>query len=199
MDDFDVIETPENVGLERRLAGIGSRSLAGLLDHLILAALLAAVIVLLLLMTGFSVGIAEMSDNLIDQAGTLVMGILILIVFLIYWGYFLAFEMWTNGQTPGKKYMRIRVVRVEGGAITFSAVAIRNLLRALDAIGGYAVGGVTMFLTRKSQRLGDLAAGTVVISEELPNYAAKADSRYRVVDDTPAPAAAPQGHAFESA
>jgi hypothetical protein len=90
-----------------------------------------------------------------------------------------------NGQTPGKKSLKIRVVRLEGGAITFDSIAVRNLLRVVDLMGFYGVAGIAMFLTKKLQRLGDLAAGTVVISEDVPDYAAKADLKQKVLDDQP--------------
>jgi uncharacterized RDD family membrane protein YckC len=188
MDDFDLIETPENVDLQRRLAGIGSRSLAGLIDHLMIAGLYGVLILLFLL---FRVDLITLGADAVDQADAFVSALLIFASFLIYWGYFFLFEMWMNGQTPGKKYFKIRVVRQEGGAVTFHAIAIRSLLRAVDFLPAlYAVAGITMFVARKSQRLGDLAAGTVVISEELPNYAARDSSKQSVVDDLPATAAA---------
>jgi uncharacterized RDD family membrane protein YckC len=189
MDEFDVIETPENVDLQRRLAGIGSRFAAGLLDSLLLA---AAGILLFLLLALFVFG--ARASSLVatwdDWASTVALTVLILFLFMVYWGYFVFFELWRNGQTPGKKYMKIRVVQEEGGAVTFSAIAIRNLLRAVDLLGFYGVAGITMFVTRKVQRLGDLAAGTVVISEEIPDYAAKADKKQRVFDDLAATAVA---------
>lgn len=187
MDEFDIIETPENVDLQRRLAGIGSRFLAGLLDHLLLAAVLA---VLALIALAAGVSIFTFGAGLAHRTGTWMVALLILLGFLVYWGYFVLFETWMNGQTPGKRYMKIRVVQQEGGAISFAAVAIRNLLRAVDVMGLYAVAGLVMFLTRKSQRLGDLAAGTVVISEEVLDYAAQSDTKATVVDEISATAAA---------
>jgi uncharacterized RDD family membrane protein YckC len=179
VQDFDIIETPENVELQRRLAGIGSRFIAGLLDNLLIA-LMYIVLLLLLLALGI---------NIISRAGfsnvpeMWVLAIMIFFAFLIYWGYFVLFEMLTNGQSPGKKYMKIRVVMMEGGGISLSSIAIRNLLRVVDAIGFYAVAGITMFVTQKVQRLGDLAAGTVVISEEIPDYSARYDKKKRVLDN----------------
>jgi uncharacterized RDD family membrane protein YckC len=180
VQDFDLIETPENVELQRSLAGIGSRFIAGFLDSLLIV-LMYLVLFLLFLLVG--------DINILDNVGvsraverwTLV-GV-ILIAFSIYWGYFALFEICTNGQSPGKKYMKIRVVQIEGEGISFSSIAIRNLLRAVDAIGFYAVAGIVMFATSKVQRLGDLAAGTVVISEELPDYSARYDKKKHVVDD----------------
>jgi len=95
----------------------------------------------------------------------------------VYWGYFVFFEMRTGGQSPGKKSQKIRVVKDGGGAITFTDVAIRNLLRVVDGWPLYPVAGIVMFATRKAQRLGDLAAGTVVVSEATSGYAARADKR----------------------
>ncbi len=186
MEEFDIIETPENVDLQRRLAGIGSRLLAGLLDSLLIAGLLLLLVLVLLV---FDVSVFGLGVRVVEQANAWMIAVLILIAFVIYWGYFLLFEMWLNGQTPGKRYMRIRVVQQEGRAVTFDALAVRNLLRAVDGLGFYAVAGIAMFLTKKVQRLGDLAAGTVVISEEIPDYAAKADKKEKVLDDVPATAA----------
>jgi len=173
MQDFDFIETPENVELQRKLAGIGTRFIAGLLDNLILF-----VIFLILGILGLFAGLAGLEFGG-DVAGV-VIGFLIVVMFVVYWGYFVFFEMVTNGQSPGKKSQRIRVVKDGGGAITFTDIAIRNLLRAVDILGGYAVAGICMFITRKSQRLGDLAAGTVVILEAVSDYSARAGRKKHV-------------------
>ncbi|MEN6337795.1 MAG: RDD family protein [Phycisphaerales bacterium] len=187
MDEFDIIETPENVDLQRRLAGIGSRFAAGLVDHLLIALILATVIVLFFILR---VNLIVLGEDLAHTIGPLAVVLLIVLSFLIYWGYFFFFELWMNGRTPGKKSLKIRVVRLEGGAVTFDAIAVRNLLRVVDFMGFYGVAGIVMFLTKKSQRLGDLAAGTVVVSEEVPDYAAKADKKQKVLDDLPVSSAA---------
>lgn len=184
IDEFDIIETPENVDLQRRLAGIGSRFVAGLLDTLLIVGTL--IILLLLARLFFDVSVFAFGAGLVSRPNAWVLAVLFVLLFLVYWGYFVLFETWMNGQTPGKKYMRIRVVQQEGGGVSFLSIAIRNLLRAVDFMGGYAVAGLAMFLTRKSQRLGDLAAGTVVISEDVPDYAAKADKKTKVFDTVPA-------------
>jgi len=180
MDEFDIIETPENVDLQRRLAGIGSRFAAGIIDHLLIALMVAA---LILVSLAFHVNLIVLGTDMADQVGSVALAALIIVSFLIYWGYFFFFELWMNGRTPGKKSLKIRVVRLEGGPITFDSIAVRNLLRAVDFLGLYSVAGIAMFLTKKSQRLGDLAAGTVVISEDVPDYAAKADKKQKVLDD----------------
>jgi uncharacterized RDD family membrane protein YckC len=186
IDDFDIIETPENVNLQRRLAGIGSRFLAGLLDTLLIVGLYA---VLFLAFVAFGSNPLRVRPSLVDTASTVIFAILILFAFLIYWGYFVLFEARLNGQTPGKKYMKIRVVQQEGAAATLDSIAVRNLLRVVDFIGLYAVAGIVMFVTKKSQRLGDLAAGTVVISEEIQDYAAKSDKKRKLFHEV-SPAAA---------
>jgi len=178
VQDFDLIETPENVELQRRLAGIGSRFIAGFLDNLLIA-LMYLVLFILLLVVGINVADVGISST----SEIWLFAILILIAFAIYWGYFVLFEMWTNGQSPGKKYVKIRVVQVEGGGISFSSIAIRNLLRVVDAIGFYAIAGIVMFITKKVQRLGDLAAGTVVVSEELPNYSSRYGQKKQILDN----------------
>ncbi len=173
MQDFDVIETPENVELEQRLAGMGSRFIAGLIDTLVII----VVLLLAMLVLGLSglAGIIDLNES-VFSAGAWALTLLIVFIFLVYWGYFVFFEMRTNGQSPGKKKMKIRVVKEGGGAMVFTDIAIRNLLRVVDVLPmGYAVGGVCMFVTRKTQRLGDLAAGTVVLSEQKSDYSAMTD------------------------
>ena len=187
MQDFDLIETPENVELRRSLAGIGSRFIAGCLDNLLILLMYLFLFLLFLLVGGI---------NVFDNVGVsgaaerwALVGI-ILVAFSIYWGYYAMFEALTNGQSPGKKYMKIRVVQIEGQGISLHSIAIRNLLRVVDGIGFYAVAGIVMFVTMKVQRLGDLAAGTVVISEELPDYSARYDKKKHIVDDQVTTAAA---------
>lgn len=173
MQDFDFIETPEHVELERRLAGIGSRFIAGLLDTLLIAAMLLAAFLALLLIGVFTWVGGLTGGGFADEVVGLMVAIWIAVVFLIVWGYFVFFELRTNGQSPGKKQQKIRVVKASGGPITFTDVAIRNLLRVVDFLPGfYGVAGVVMFLSRKVQRLGDLAAGTVVVSEVPLDYGA---------------------------
>jgi len=171
MLEIDLIETPENVELERRLAGIGSRFLAGLVDTVILVAIYIVLGVLFAIFGGAAL-IMEAPG-----ASVWLVAVVIAAFFIVYWGYFAFFEMIMNGQSPGKQSQKIRVVKDGGGAITFTDVAIRNLLRAVDAQGVYAVAGICMFFTRKAQRLGDLAAGTVVVLEHAPSYLAKSSPK----------------------
>jgi uncharacterized RDD family membrane protein YckC len=176
MLDFDLIETSESVELQRRLAGIGSRSLAGMLDMLLLALVYFLLFLVLWFSGVFSAGFRDVLNWML--------ALWIIVMFLVSWGYFILFEFLTNGQSPGKKAVKIRVVQEEGGGLPFSAIAIRNLLRAADFLPlGYGIGIVTMFCSKKAQRLGDLAAGTVVVSEERADYAALSDKKKAVYDD----------------
>jgi uncharacterized RDD family membrane protein YckC len=174
MDDLNVIETPENVELRQSLCGIGTRFIAGLVDNMIILGLL--LLLIMVPMLALSVGFDDVLGSF-RWTNMWAWALLILAGFAIYWGYFVFFELTTNGQSPGKKSLKIRVVKEGGGAITFTDVAIRNLLRTVDGLPLYGLAGICMFVTKKAQRLGDLAAGTVVISEDVPDYLARTDSR----------------------
>lgn len=173
LQEYELIETPENVELTQRLAGIGTRLLAGIMDtFIIVGVLLLLVIILLMTRSGLT--------RLAHDAESWLVATFILIVFLLTWGYFVAFELWMNGQSPGKKRLKIRVVKQGGEALSFSDVAIRNLLRVADGMPLYPIAGLCMFITRRTQRIGDLAAGTIVISEESADYSAVTDKKKHV-------------------
>lgn len=150
------IDTPEQIALEYTLAGPGSRFLALAVDTL--AQALAFVVLLLL------AGAARPSFG--AAWAVWIQAAILLAVFAILYGYFAVFEIVWNGQTPGKRLVNLRVISATGRPITAFDAIIRNLLRIVDSLPGiYAVGMVSMFLTERSQRLGDLAAGTVVVHE----------------------------------
>ncbi|HEY6251453.1 MAG TPA: RDD family protein, partial [Candidatus Angelobacter sp.] len=101
-----------------------------------------------------------------SSAQVWVEAVLIFILFCIYWVYYAAFEALWNGQTPGKRWAGIRVIKETGRAINAFEAITRNLVRAIDFIPGiYAVGIVTMLLNSKNRRLGDFAAGTLVVHD----------------------------------
>lgn len=86
---------------------------------------------------------------------------------IVFLGYFMLFEYFWSGSTPGKRWQRIRVIRKDGRPISFLDSAIRNLLRFVDILAGvYPVGLIVMFLDSWTRRLGDLAAGTLVVIDE---------------------------------
>jgi len=146
-----IVETPELVTFQYRIAGLGTRSLAQLLDGCLLMAGLWESIILALLIA-----------RLGGEASAVVA--LIVLPFLLLAGYFPAFELAWSGQTPGKRALGIRVVGRSGEPVSGMQVAIRNLLRVIDFLPAYyGIGVVTMFINRQSRRLGDLAAGTIVV------------------------------------
>ena len=148
------IETPEQIDISFQKAGIGSRFYAALLDTLLLA---------LIAFIGYYVNrnfISELGDTLGNWLGALG-GI---IVFALFWGYYMVFEITTNGQSPGKRALGLRVIKDGGYPIGFADSAIRNLVRVVDFLPFfYGAGLMTMLITSNWKRLGDLAAGTLVV------------------------------------
>ena len=168
LDDELVIETPERVELHYVLANVGNRFLAAAIDHLIQVGL---GFVVLILAGAFN------SGGLFSSMGVWAAAITVLVIFAIYWGYFVVFETLWNGQTPGKRIMRLRVVREDGRPVRFFEVFTRNLLRiALDfqPFPTYAIGVISIIFSTRSKRVGDFVAGTVVVKEratEAPTLA----------------------------
>ncbi|HWS56278.1 MAG TPA: RDD family protein [Pyrinomonadaceae bacterium] len=162
-DETLIIETPERVPLHFALASIGNRFLACAVDHF-LQTLALALVVLLFLLAG--AGIREWESRL-AEAPKWALALLIVIVFLIWSGYFVFFEWVWNGQTPGKRWLRLRVIREDGRPITFWEAAARNLVRIFDMLPSslYSVGLVAVFISSRDQRVGDMVAGTVVVRE----------------------------------
>jgi uncharacterized RDD family membrane protein YckC len=153
------IETPELVAIEMPLAGIGSRFIALLVDYLIWG---AGFLLLFFLAVLILPGLHAFSKISAQWAVALV----VFLVFLCNWGYFTLFEAFWNGQTPGKRVARIRVIQQTGRAIGLFESMARNLVRYVDQVPFfYAVGVITVFATRQHQRLGDLAAGTLVVRD----------------------------------
>ncbi len=149
------IATPEGVEIELALAGIGSRLAARLIDVLIQAAIAAAVLLI------FAETVDE--DSL---AGTLVAVIGILLAFGVFWGYDVAFEAFNGGKTPGKRALGVRVVGEHGEPVSFSTAAVRNILRLIDEYLTLWLGAlVSMVRSKRTQRLGDMAAGTLVVKD----------------------------------
>jgi uncharacterized RDD family membrane protein YckC len=153
------IDTPEQIALEFPLAGAGSRFLALAIDTFIqLALVLVLALVALVVLWIRSLGYQAIA--------TWAFALLILLAFLLYYGYFAAFEALWGGQTPGKRAVGLRVISVTGQPITAFDALLRNLLRIVDQMPGiYAVGVLSIFFTARNQRLGDLVAGTVVVHE----------------------------------
>jgi uncharacterized RDD family membrane protein YckC len=153
------IDTPELVSIEMPVAGIGSRFIAILVDYLIwMAGLIALTILTVLLLPAVHI--------VGGVSGSWAVGIVLLLIFLFHWGYFTLFEAFGNGRTPGKHVARIRVIHRSGRAISFVESLARNLVRAVDYLPSfYGVGLIAMYLNRQHQRLGDMAAGTIVVRD----------------------------------
>src|SRR5258706_12013278 len=163
-DDTLRIDTPENVIFGYRVAGIGSRFLAALVDSLLIVVLEVVVNAAALLVGRFVFKFSFAGD---DTAGLAwLLGLFGLLSFAFLWAYYIFFEMLWNGQPPGKRWVGLRVLRLDGTPITLSESIIRNLVRLVDFLPAYyGVGVVAMFISSQSRRLGDLAAGTVVVHD----------------------------------
>jgi len=149
-----VVATPERVSFDYQVAGLGTRAIAQLLDLLIVAALLVA------LLFGASAMGAILNN------GTIYDLLEIIGSFVIVFGYFWASEAMWSGQTVGKKAFRLRAVGDRGEPLTFVQAGIRNVVRIVDFLPyGYGVGLVVLFINGKGKRLGDLAAGTLVVKD----------------------------------
>ena len=160
MNEQVSVETPEQIDINFQQAGIGSRFYAALIDTLLLT---------LISLVGYYVNrqfISELGDVVGNWLGALG-GI---IVFAIFWGYYMVFEVTTNGQSLGKRALGLRVIKDGGYPISFADSAIRNLVRIVDFLPFlYGVGLICMLINRNWRRLGDLAAGTLVIKTARTN------------------------------
>jgi uncharacterized RDD family membrane protein YckC len=155
------IETPEQVALEFPLAGVGSRFLALAIDMLLQATIALGVL-------GAVAGAWGLLDQTGTRAGVWFLAVLVVAAFLLFYGYFAGFEAFWHGQTPGKRLIGLRVLSVSGRPARIDEAILRNLVRVVDQLPGvYAIGILTMLITSRNQRLGDLAAGTVVVHEKL--------------------------------
>lgn len=153
-----IIDTPEQVHLEFVLAGIGSRFMAVFLDVIIEAVLY--LVLFLITLIWISGGFFSANRSIWWQA------ILSLAIFCINWGYYAVFEALWKGQTPGKRWAGIRVIKDSGRPINAFEAITRNLVRFVDFLPGfYGFGVVTMLLNAKHRRLGDYVAGTLVVHE----------------------------------
>ena len=166
-----IIETPERVPLHFALASIGNRFLACAIDHAIQGLTLALTAIAFTIVANFS----SLGDRF-TNAPKWVIALSIIVLFLIVWSYFAFFEWLWSGQTPGKRWLKLRVIREDGRPITFFEAAVRNLMRSLDmqVFPFYSIGLISVFASDKDQRVGDMVAGTVVVREreaEAPAFA----------------------------
>jgi len=187
-EDRITIQTPEGVDLDLTLAGLGSRFAARIIDELIK---LAIIVALVAGMASFGAS-ASVTPGL-DAAGSppeavlVVVAVVVVIVFLVNFFYEVLFETLASGRTPGKRATGLRVVRLDGRPVGFTASAVRNLLRVIDSLPfAYVAGMVCILVSPRNQRLGDLAAGTLVAREM--KGAAPASERAEGAGSEPPPA-----------
>lgn len=163
------IDTPENVSFAYDIAGVGNRFIAALYDTFVVSLALVLLNVLLFVvldLTGDLIPGVLFGETPPSWLGGLAMALFFLLQFAVFWGYYTLFEFLWNGQTPGKRRVKIRVLRLDGNPIGFVEAVLRNLVRPIDFLpSGYGLGLVVMLLNDKTRRLGDLAAGTVVVRE----------------------------------
>lgn len=157
IEDRLSITTPEGVTLELILAGAGSRCIGQIVDTAIRLVLTLAVLAI----------VAATTDDGPTSEFFVGVAIAVIALFGITFAYDVLFETLASGRTPGKRAAGIRVVRTGGGPVGFLSSAVRNLVRIVDFLPVfYGVGLVTVVVSAKNQRLGDMAAGTVVVREK---------------------------------
>ncbi len=163
-------ETPEQIDVSYVVAGIGSRSLAAMVDSVIILAAMFLILVPGTLGVTFVVAFfSELSGhhNAADGATPFVLAGTGFLSFCVIALYYTLLEAFWRGQTLGKRWLGIRVIREGGYPISFSTSVVRNVVRLIDFLPVYYMIGLTvMLIDRKSRRLGDLAAGTLVVKEQ---------------------------------
>jgi uncharacterized RDD family membrane protein YckC len=161
--------TPESVELEFTLAGIGSRTWALVIDYLVLGLTIG---LFFIAWTTITVQLRDFWTTVLgDKAGLWSLAIAFFLFFVIYVGYFVFFEAIWQGQTPGKRVAKIRVVRDDGRPVGLQQTTLRALLRPFDEV--LFIGAFLIIFSSKEKRLGDLVAGTIVIQTQGVNVAAK--------------------------
>lgn len=157
LDTTTDIESPEHIRFQHHVAGPAKRALAYVIDTLLRGVILFVVLALAA-GGGLLVG---------DDLGAASLGIILLVLFVVEWGYYVFFEVLWSGRTPGKMALRLRVVSSTGQPLSIVDSLLRNLLRAADFLPFlYTLGLVVMALDGRFRRLGDLVAGTMVVVEE---------------------------------
>jgi len=172
------IKTPEYVSVKYTIAGLGSRAPAFIIDQLVIA--LLYFVSFLGLAVIFESNLINLS---VDQVFLWILAGFILLVFIIEWSYFFLFEFFWNGKTIGKKILGIRVIQDNGHRITLLSSLIRNLLRIIDRLPtGHLLGIMLIFFHQKHKRLGDLAAGTIVVHDQGSKRKKKKDIAEKMIE-----------------
>jgi len=160
------LSTPESVELEFTLAGIGNRAYALIIDYLIWGVIL---LVVFFTWAVLSTQIPEDISGLISvRIAPWIFAVTLLVVFFIYVGYFVVFETLWQGQTPGKRFVKIRVIQDSGKPIGIQQATLRALLRPIDDT--LSLGALFIIFNAKEKRIGDFVAGTIVVQEERRSH-----------------------------
>ena len=184
LENLFSLETPESIEIEFSLVGPGTRFCAAIVDMTYLVILTVAIFILwLVAFAGASASLGRLFDDAAGGVIDFTSAILIIALFLLFSGYHLFFEWWMNGQTPGKRHFKIRAVRDNGTPMGGTDLLIRNLLRPVDFLPFfYVLGGTISLFHPMHKRLGDLAAGTIVVNEEEIDYRGRTDKKYEVAE-----------------
>jgi uncharacterized RDD family membrane protein YckC len=171
MDRNIDVRTPESIEFTYALAGLGSRFLAWAFDFALQIAIILAIFFGIVFlgskMSGAPAKAVAAAGTPEKIAEAIIIGIIVAVVFAIFFGYFVVFEAFWNGQTPGKKLLGIRVVRDGGYPVDFGASLVRNLIRIAEfLLTGYALSAISATVSPENKRLGDIAAGTIVVRDE---------------------------------
>lgn len=188
-------DTPDLVSVDYEIVGLGSRFVGIALDTMVIQ----CVVMVLVLVAVLILQVAGLFDSLdfvgqtVDTLSKAAVAVMLILYFVLIWGYHVFFETTRHGRTPGKKLAGIQVIKLDGGPISFRDSMIRNLLRIADYLPVfYTAGAVSILASKNGQRLGDMAAGTVVIRNTGTSYLdGRKDADRRLdIAGIPAPAAA---------
>jgi uncharacterized RDD family membrane protein YckC len=158
------IDTPEQVSLAFPIAGLGSRVLAHLLDLLIQTGIYLALGILIALTGQRQI---ERLGAMSDTRQKWLLAVFLIVNFVLVWGYYALFETYWSGQTPGKRVLKLRVIKDSGRQITLFESMARNFVRVIDILPtAYVAGIISILITRENKRIGDLLAGTIVVRAE---------------------------------
>jgi uncharacterized RDD family membrane protein YckC len=156
------VRTGEAVAIRYELAGLGSRFLAVTVDMIAQVAVVIALALAYAFLIVPALARVPFGKNITAWA----IGLAIVLLFLIFFGWFIIFETWWSGRTPGKRALGLRVVRDGGFPIDLGAAVIRNLIRVAEvALGFYTLSAVSALVSKENKRLGDFAAGTIVVRD----------------------------------
>lgn len=162
-------ETPENIRVAYAPAGLGTRYLAWFLDNILLTILMAVMVILTIWLGMVTAAtVQRFSDNARGKLESVeflqyFVGILVLVWGFTSFLYFACSELWMHGQTLGKRMLGLRVVRVDGFSLDASSIFVRNIFRVIDQLPPL---WIVLFMSKRAQRFGDMAAGTTVIVDK---------------------------------